>query len=82
MRIFTLLVSGLLLMSAASLAGDDPTTTSAPHGASTQLAADAHAKHADIAEGEPQVNEKYNIYHFFLRDPEGRKLEVQRFLDL
>ena len=42
----------------------------------------AYAKYADIAEAEPQVNEKYNIYHFFLRDPEGRKLEIQRFLDL
>lgn len=41
-----------------------------------------HAKHVDIAEGEPQVNEKYNIYHFFLRDPEGRRLEIQRFLDM
>jgi hypothetical protein len=41
-----------------------------------------HAKHADIAEGEPAVNERYNIYHFFLRDPEGRRLEIQRFLDL
>ncbi|UCC94172.1 MAG: VOC family protein [Thermoplasmata archaeon] len=41
-----------------------------------------HSKHADIAEGEPVVNEKYNIYHFFLRDPEGRRLEIQRFLDL
>ena len=41
-----------------------------------------HAKLADVAEGEPQVNEKYRIYHFFFRDPEGRMLEVQRFLDL
>ena len=41
-----------------------------------------YSKHADIAEGEPQVNEKYNIYRFFLRDPEGRMLEIQRFLDL
>ncbi|TRO46689.1 VOC family protein [Candidatus Bathyarchaeota archaeon] len=41
-----------------------------------------HAKHSDIAEGPPQVNERYRIYHFFLRDPEGRRLEIQRFLDL
>lgn len=41
-----------------------------------------YAKHSDIAEGPPQVNETYRIYHFFLRDPEGRRLEVQRFLDL
>lgn len=36
----------------------------------------------DLAEGEPRLNEKYRIYHFFLRDPEGRRLEVQRFLDI
>lgn len=36
----------------------------------------------DLAEDAPRLNEKYRIYHFFLRDPEGRRLEVQRFLDL
>jgi catechol 2,3-dioxygenase-like lactoylglutathione lyase family enzyme len=36
----------------------------------------------DIAEGPPKVNERYNIYHFYLPDPEGRKVEVQRFLDM
>jgi catechol 2,3-dioxygenase-like lactoylglutathione lyase family enzyme len=36
---------------------------------------------ADLAEGPPVENQKYRIYHFFLRDPEGRRLEVQRFLD-
>jgi len=41
-----------------------------------------YAKFQDVAEGEPQVNEKYQIYHFFFRDPEGRMLEAQRFLDL
>ena len=41
-----------------------------------------HARLADVAEGPPEVNEKYRIYNFFLRDPEGRRLEVQRFLDL
>lgn len=35
----------------------------------------------DIAEGPPQRNAKYRIYHFFLRDPEERRLEVQKFLD-
>ena len=29
----------------------------------------------------PRLNERYNIYHFFLRDPDGYKLEIQRFLD-
>lgn len=34
----------------------------------------------DRAEGEPQENEKFNIYHFFARDPEGRTIEFQSFL--
>ena len=29
----------------------------------------------------PARNETYNIYHCFLRDPNGYLLEVQRFLD-
>jgi catechol 2,3-dioxygenase-like lactoylglutathione lyase family enzyme len=29
---------------------------------------------------EPVVNEKYNIYNFFIRDPEGRLVEFQTFL--
>ncbi len=28
----------------------------------------------------PQVNPKYNIYHCFLRDPNGYLIEIQRFL--
>ena len=36
---------------------------------------------ADLAEGPPVENPKYRIYHFFLKDPEGRVLEVQQFLD-
>ena len=32
-------------------------------------------------ENAPSVNRLYNIYHFFLRDPDGYKLEIQRFLD-
>ena len=32
-------------------------------------------------EGLPRVNERFGIYHFFARDPEGYRLEVQRFLD-
>ena len=36
---------------------------------------------ADLAEGPPVENQKYRIYHFFLRDPEGRRLEIQKFLD-
>ena len=32
-------------------------------------------------EKEPQLNEKYNLYHAFYRDPDGYLIEVQRFLD-
>ncbi len=31
------------------------------------------------AETEPRANERYGIYHFFARDPEGRRLEFQCF---
>lgn len=34
----------------------------------------------DIAEDAPKENEAYRIYHFFARDPEGRRLEFQTFL--
>ena len=34
----------------------------------------------DTASFEPRVNEKYRIYHFFAKDPEGRNIEFQRFL--
>jgi len=29
----------------------------------------------------PKVNPNYNIYHFFLKDPDGYILEFQQFLD-
>ena len=29
----------------------------------------------------PALNTKYNIYHFFTKDPEGRDIEFQVFLD-
>jgi len=32
-------------------------------------------------EKRPVLNPKYNIYHFFVRDPDGYRIEVQRFLD-
>ncbi|ACL70072.1 nitroreductase family protein [Halothermothrix orenii] len=28
----------------------------------------------------PVINEKFNIYHFYIKDPEGRKVEFQTFL--
>jgi catechol 2,3-dioxygenase-like lactoylglutathione lyase family enzyme len=33
-----------------------------------------------VFEEPPTVNAKYNIYHCFLRDPNGYLLEIQRFL--
>lgn len=29
----------------------------------------------------PEFNKKFNIYHFFLKDPNGYTLEIQKFLD-
>ena len=34
----------------------------------------------DTATTEPKINEKYQIYHFFAKDPEGRTIEIQTFL--
>jgi len=33
----------------------------------------------DLADEGPKTNEKYAIYHFFARDPEGRSIEFQSF---
>jgi catechol 2,3-dioxygenase-like lactoylglutathione lyase family enzyme len=33
-----------------------------------------------VFEKPPQTNLKYNIYHCFLRDPNGYLIEIQRFL--
>ncbi len=32
-------------------------------------------------ETEPKVYSKFNIYHFFLKDPSGYTVEIQTFLD-
>jgi catechol 2,3-dioxygenase-like lactoylglutathione lyase family enzyme len=32
-------------------------------------------------ENPPSYNQRYNIYHMFLRDPNGYLLEIQTFLD-
>jgi penicillin V acylase-like amidase (Ntn superfamily) len=32
-----------------------------------------------IAEEKPKMNPKFNIYHFYARDPEGRSIEFQYF---
>jgi catechol 2,3-dioxygenase-like lactoylglutathione lyase family enzyme len=34
-----------------------------------------------VFEKAPSLNHQYNIYHCFLRDPNGYLLEIQRFLD-
>ncbi|MHA2502558.1 MAG: VOC family protein [Candidatus Kariarchaeaceae archaeon] len=47
---------------------------------SSQEEVDAmYAKIKDLATTTPKFNEKYQIYNFFARDPEGRKLEFQQF---
>ncbi len=35
----------------------------------------------ECATDKPKVNLKYNIYNFFARDPENRKIEFQLFMD-
>ena len=37
-------------------------------------------EHGVTCEHEPRINDSYGIYHFFVRDPDGHLLEVQRFL--
>ncbi len=32
-------------------------------------------------ESEPELSERFNVYQFFVRDPNGYLLEVQRFLE-
>jgi len=34
----------------------------------------------DIPE-KPKINQKFNIYHFFFKDPNGYTIEIQKFLD-
>ena len=34
----------------------------------------------ELAISEPKVNEKYRIYNFFAKDPDGRRIEFQTFL--
>ena len=38
-----------------------------------------YRKLQDIALDSPKMNEKFNIYHFYARDPEGRSIEFQYF---
>ncbi len=32
-------------------------------------------------EAPPQINTRFNLYHFFVRDPAGYTVEIQQFLD-
>ena len=38
-----------------------------------------YRKFKDIAKHAPQNNDKYDIYHFYASDPEGRPIEFQYF---
>ena len=39
-----------------------------------------YATLTQYAQNRPTINDKYNIYHFFANDPEGRTIEFQAFL--
>jgi catechol 2,3-dioxygenase-like lactoylglutathione lyase family enzyme len=42
---------------------------------------DAHiVERGVVFEKPPAINPKYDIYHCFLRDPDGNLIEIQRFL--
>ena len=53
----------------------------------TLISPDVDAWHARLEargvtlEGPPRRNERFNIYNFFARDPDGYLVEIQRFLD-
>ncbi len=40
-----------------------------------------YEKFKNLAQAEPEIHSKYNIYQFFAKDPEGRGLEFQLFND-
>ncbi len=40
-----------------------------------------YEKLKDVSTSAPVENKNYNIYHFWAKDPEGRTLEFQRFLN-
>lgn len=48
---------------------------------------DVDAWHARVTEagietdGSPRDNDEYRIYHFYMTDPDGHTLEIQRFWD-
>jgi catechol 2,3-dioxygenase-like lactoylglutathione lyase family enzyme len=38
--------------------------------------------HGITCENAPKISEEYGIYHFFVKDPDGYLIEIQRFLDV
>ena len=34
-----------------------------------------------VTDGAPRWNEQFGIYHFFVQDPDGYRVEIQRFRD-
>lgn len=40
----------------------------------------AYCKYRGLVTQDLRINEKFNIYHFYIIDPEGRKIEFQTFL--
>ena len=46
-----------------------------------QIYNDLIKKGLKIAE-KPKMNKKFNIYHFFFKDPNGYTIEIQKFLDI
>ena len=38
-----------------------------------------YSKLVDLADNRPRLNVEYRIYQFFVKDPEGRVIEVQSF---
>lgn len=41
---------------------------------------DRFVAHGAFTEHPPRENPGYGIFHFFARDPDGRRVEIQRFL--
>ena len=48
---------------------------------SKEEVAEMYSKFKDVAEAEPIDNPTYRIYHFYAKDPEGRRFEFQYFWD-
>ena len=69
-----------------SVATPPPTESDPPQAILTIVTADVDEWHQYLKErnivpqGPPAINPDYDIYHFFLRDPNGHLLEIQQFL--